>query len=144
MILLAVGFCLFYAPNALAKDEIYTAFFSSDAVGGYDTVAFFTEGKPLKGLSKYKMSYKGANWYFSSAENLAAFNNNPTRYAPQYGGYCAWAVANNDTAKGDPVHWTIHGGKLYLNYNDEIKNRWLKEIDSFISKADANWPGVIE
>jgi len=128
----------------LAKDEIYTAFFSSQAVGGYDTVAYFTEGKPVKGLREYKTSYKGANWYFSSSANLEAFKNSPEKYAPQYGGYCAWAVANGDTAKGDPNQWSIRDGKLYLNYDEEIKNRWLANVDELISKADANWPGVIK
>ena len=132
------------APDIQAKDEIYTSFFSSDAVGGYDTVAFFKEGQPVKGLKEYKVSYKGANWFFSSLENKEAFNNKPEKFAPQYGGYCAWAVANGDTAKGDPAHWTIHAGKLYLNYDEEIKDRWLKKIEFFISKGDANWPGVIE
>ena len=140
--ILAVSFMA--ASDIQAKDEIYTSFFSSDAVAGYDTVAFFKDGKPVKGLKEYKVSYKGANWFFSSLENKEAFNNKPEKFAPQYGGYCAWAVANGDTAKGDPVYWTIHTGKLYLNYNEEIKDRWLKKIEYFISKGDANWPGVIE
>ena len=140
--ILAVSFMA--ASDIQAKDEIYTSFFSSDAVSGYDTVAFFKEGKPVKGLKEYKVSYKGVNWFFSSLENKEAFNNKPEKFAPQYGGYCAWAVANGDTAKGDPVYWTIHTGKLYLNYNEEIKDRWLKKIEYFISKGDANWPGVIE
>ncbi|MBU2644003.1 YHS domain-containing protein [bacterium] len=144
MLLLMMTAMLLFAAEGLAASEIYTGFFSSDAVGGYDTVAYFTEGRPVKGLKAFKTKYKGANWYFSSRENLETFQDNPTRYAPQYGGYCAWAVANGDTAKGDPLQWTIHNNKLYLNYNEEIKNKWLDNIETFITRGDANWPGVIK
>ena len=130
--------------QAYAESEIYTSFFSNDAVSGYDSVAFFSESKPVKGNSRYMMSYKGAKWYFSSQENLDKFKADPVKYAPQYGGYCAWAVAQNDTQKGDPNHWSIHDGKLYLNYDAEIKDRWLADRDAFISKADKYWPEILE
>ena len=135
---------IFLSANAYAKSEIYTAFLSSKAIGGYDAVAYFTENKPVEGMKQFKTEYKGANWYFSSSENLAKFKQQPEKFAPQYGGYCAWAVGNGYTAKGDPLHWTIHKNRLYLNYNEDIKNQWLANIDSFISSGDANWPGVIE
>ena len=77
-------------------------------------------------------------------DNLDTFKSDPSKFAPQYGGYCAWAVAQGYTAKGDPKHWSIRDGKLYLNYDEEIKNRWLANPDDFISKADKNWPGVIK
>jgi YHS domain-containing protein len=135
---------LSFHSNGIAESEIYTSFFSSSAVGGYDTVAYFTEDQPVKGLDEYRTTYKGAKWYFSSRKNLEMFIANPEKYAPQYGGYCAWAVAEGDTAKGDPLHWTLHNSKLYLNYDETIKHRWLKNKDDFISKGDANWPKVIE
>jgi YHS domain-containing protein len=133
-----------FHANGFAKSEIYTSFFSSSAAGGYDTVAYFNENQPVRGLDEYRTTYKGAKWYFSNQKNLEMFKANPEKYAPQYGGYCAWAVAEGDTAKGDPLHWTLHNGKLYLNYDETIKNRWLKNVDDFITKADANWPKVIE
>jgi YHS domain-containing protein len=143
-LLLNLAGLLFFGVAALAKSEIYTGFLSSSAVGGYDPVAYFTVGQAVKGSDQFMFHYEGANWYFSSAENLARFKNDPIKYAPRYGGYCAWAVAEGDTAKGDPLQWTIHKNRLYLNYNEEIKNRWLADVDNFIAKGDRNWPGVIQ
>lgn len=126
-----------------AKDPVYTSFFSDVAVSGYDTVAYFTEQKAIKGSSKFVTEYQGVKWQFKSAENLAAFEAAPEKYAPQYGGYCAWAVANNNTASGDPEQWTIVDGKLYLNYNADIQAQWLKDKSRLIKQADNNWPAVI-
>ncbi|MCG8333321.1 MAG: YHS domain-containing protein [Proteobacteria bacterium] len=130
--------------QAWAKDKIYKSFLSSHAVGGYDAVAYFTEGKPVKGKSDFKTNYMGADWLFNSQENLNAFKSNPEKYAPQYGGYCAWAVSQGYTAKGDPKHWSIVNDKLYLNYNAEIQNKWDKNKANFIVQANKNWPSVLE
>ena len=129
---------------AQAKDEIYTGTFSSEAVDGYDTVAYFTEGKPVEGKDEFSYEYKGAEWLFSSAENLAKFKANPEKYAPQYGGYCAYAVSQGGTASGDPEVWAIHNGKLYLNYSKSVQKRWDVDRDGFIAKANANWPSVLK
>ena len=131
-----------FVPTAHA-DKIYTSFFSDDAVGGFDTVAYFSEGKPVKGLSKYSYQWQGAKWLFSSEENLAAFQNSPEKYAPQYGGHCAWAVAaKNSLVEGDPEFWRIVDDKLYLNYNKSVQGKWLKDVPGFISKANTNWPDL--
>lgn len=127
-----------------AKPEVYTPRFSNLAVDGYDAVAYFTEGAPAKGDKAFETEYRGATWRFSSAENLAAFEAEPQRYAPQYGGYCAWATAQGYTARGNPQNWTIHDGKLYLNYNDKVQADWRQDISGFIEQADANWPGILE
>lgn len=127
-----------------AKPPIYTAPFSRVAADGYDVVAFFTVGRPVMGEAKFATQWKGVTWRFSSAANLAKFMANPAAYAPQYGGYCAWAAANGYTAKGDPLRWKIVGGKLYLNYNAEIQSRWVKDIPGFIRKGDANWPAILD
>lgn len=132
------------SSQAHAKEPVYTSFFSDVAVSGYDAVAYFTENKPQKGSSAFVTEYKGAQWHFKNAANLAAFKASPEKYAPQYGGYCAWAVANNNTASGDPKQWTIQGGKLYLNYDANIQAKWLKNKVNLIEKADNNWPGVIQ
>lgn len=130
---------------AFAADEIYTGIFSSKALDGYDTVAYFTENKPVEGNKKFTTSYKGADWYFSSQKNLNAFINNPEKYAPQYGGYCAWAVsAKNDFAPGDPEQWTVVDGKLYLNYDKEIKQRWDDNRQQHITQANMNWPNLVK
>jgi len=132
------------SPEAhAAKPDIYTNPLSKAAVGGYDVVAYFTVGKPVKGQSQFKTTYKGAEWSFSNAENLAAFKASPTRYAPQYGGYCAWAAAQGYTASGNPQNWDIVGGKLYLNYDGTIQKRWRGNIQGFIRMANQNWPGIL-
>lgn len=126
-----------------AKPPVYTAPFSDLAAGGYDVVAYFTVGRPVKGEMQYSTVWKGATWRFSSAANLAKFKANPAAYAPQYGGYCAWAVANGYTAKGDPLQWRIVGGRLYLNYDAGVQAKWVKDIPGFIRKGDGNWPSVL-
>lgn len=132
------------APALAAKAQIYTSFLSSAAVGGYDTVAYFTVGKPVKGSSKYQTRWKGADWYFSSAENLAKFKANPQAYAPQFGGYCAYGVSQNAAVKGDPLLWKIVDGKLYLNINKQVVSIWNKDIPGYITKANTNWPNVLK
>lgn len=133
-----------FAVPAFAADKVYTGTFSNKAVSGYDTVAYFTEGKPVKGSSEHKSEYNGATWHFSSAENKAKFDENPSKYAPQYGGYCAWAVSQGYTASGDPNQWAIHNGKLYLNYNADVKKKWDANRDGFIADANKNWPTLVK
>lgn len=131
------------AANAL--DPIYTGWLSDDAVGGYDPVAYFTEGKPVKGEKAHSLKYKGATWKFSSQENLELFKASPDKYAPQYGGYCAWAIAaKNEGYEGNPKHWNIVDGKLYLNYDQDIKTKWEKDIPGFIKTANENWPKLVD
>ena len=113
------------------------------AIGGYDPVAYFFQGKPVPGSSDYALEYQGATWKFSSPENKLAFEREPEKYAPQYGGYCAYAVAHGSTASIDPEAWTVVGGKLYLNNSKAIQNRWSQDIPGNIDKANANWPGVL-
>ncbi len=141
---LLIGLSALFTGAALAKEPVYTARFSSLAVEGYDPVAYFTEGKPVKGDKAFSTEFNGATWRFASADNLAAFEADPTAYAPQYGGYCAWAVSQNYTARGNPANWSIVEGKLYLNYNNEIQERWLIDIPGFIEAADKNWPSVLK
>ncbi|MBE8162494.1 MAG: YHS domain-containing protein [Bdellovibrionaceae bacterium] len=136
---------LFFSIDAFAKKaEIYTSFFSNVAVGGYDTVSYFSKNKPVKGNKKYQTKYNGVVWHFSNANNLKKFKVNPKKYAPQYGGYCAWAVAKNKTAKGDPLQWHIYNNKLYLNYDKRIKDKWLVNKKEFIKKANKNFPSVLD
>jgi YHS domain-containing protein len=135
---------LFTSPIAgAAEPEIYSSFLSG-AINGYDPVSYFTEGKPVKGKSAHTFDYKGATWKFSSAENRQTFIDSPEKYAPQYGGYCSYAVANGYTASTDPDAWTIYNGKLYLNYSISVRAEWSRDIPGNIKKADANWPSVLE
>lgn len=141
--LFAIGLLLITTP-ALAVDPVYTSLFSDKAIRGYDTVAYFTEDKAVEGDDAYSMEYQGATWLFSSQENLDLFAENPEKYAPQYGGYCAYAVSQNTTASIKPELFTIVDDKLYLNYSESVNEKWLKEKENFIVDADKNWPDLVD
>jgi len=127
-----------------ASQKVFTGLVKGVAVGGHDPVAYFSNGKPMRGKQSISFNYNGALWRFSSEANRSLFAADPAKYAPQYGGYCAWAVSQGYTAKGDPAAWSVVDGKLYLNYNLEVRNTWNKNIPGNIAKADANWPQVLE
>ena len=114
------------------------------AIAGYDTVSYFVENKPVKGNKKFQYEWNGGIWRFSNAKNLEAFKKSPEKYAPQYGGYCAYAVANRSYARIDPTVYTVLNDKLYLNYNARVKKRWSKKRSSFIDQADGYWPQLLE
>ncbi len=130
------------APAAQAEPPIYTGVFSNTALQGHDPVAYFTEGKPVKGDEAFTTEYMGAEFRFASAANRDAFLADPQAYAPQYGGYCAWAMADGKHAKGDARHWRIVDGKLYLNYNKSIQKKWDADIPGFIERADTEWSDI--
>lgn len=134
---------LLIAPAHADTPPVHTGLLSRVAVSGYDPVAYFTLGRPVRGSAEHRVMHQGFEYRFVSAENAAAFRASPGRYRPQYGGYCAWAVANGYTAPGNPQNWRIVDGRLYLNYNDEIQQRWERNIPGFISSANANWPRVL-
>jgi YHS domain-containing protein len=131
------------APAAAAKPQIYTPPFSSLALEGYDAVSYFT-GHPVVGQPRYTAIRKGVQYRFASAENLARFQADPEAYLPQYGGYCAWAIADGHVAKGDPTIWRVVNGKLYLNYDERVQQRWAQDIPGNIAKANHNWPQVLK
>lgn len=135
--------CLIFSNTTLASDAINTGWFNNTAIKGYDTVAYFTEKKPVKGSKKFQHTWQEATWHFSGEEHLALFKNNPEKYAPQYGGYCAYAVAQGDLAGIDPSQFTVMNKKLYLNYNRDIQQKWLKKPVAYINQADQNWPKVL-
>ena len=140
----AFFFSIALPSTAEAKSEIYQTWLGV-AIKGYDPVAFYKDGKPVKGSDKYEYKWKDAKWRFASAENRDLFKANPENYAPRYGGYCAWAVSQGSTAGVDPKNaWKIVEGKLYLNYNVDIQEKWAADIPGNIKKADANWPGVLK
>jgi hypothetical protein len=114
----------------------------AQAVGldGHDPVAYFTENKPVKGSTTITAAFGGEQYHFATAKNRDAFVASPEKYLPQYGGYCAWAVANNKLAPGDPTVFKVVNDKLYLNVNRDVASRWEQDIPGFIRSADANWP----
>ena len=147
-ILIAVAFAAIASTTLITpayadQAPVYTGVLSRVAVGGYDPVAYFTDGRPVRGTTQFRINHQGYEYRFASAEHLAAFRDNPSRYLPQYGGYCAWAVSQGYTASGNPNNWRIVDGKLYLNYNAEIQTRWEQDIPGHISHANSNWPSVL-
>lgn len=112
------------------------------AIDGYDPVAYFTEQKPVKGSSEFRTDYHGATFQFASAAHREAFVAEPAKYAPQYGGFCAYGMAKGYKAVIDPAAFTVVHEKLYLNYSESVRTRWLSDIPGYIQKADANWPEV--
>ena len=111
------------------------------AIKGFDPVAYFTIGQPTKGDPKFSYKWMGATWHFANQQHLDLFKTNPEKYAPQYGGYCSYAVSINKTASISPKAWKIVDGKLYLNHA-WAQGKWEKQIPENIQKADKNWPGI--
>ncbi|MDH3672501.1 MAG: YHS domain-containing protein [Gammaproteobacteria bacterium] len=140
--LLGVIGLLLLVPLAYAGKSLVFAT-SDGAIRGHDPVAYFTEGKPTKGSDQYAFEWNGEEFKFTSAENRDLFKANPEKYAPQYGGYCAYAVSRGYTASTVPEAWSIIDDKLYLNYSLDVRKRWQRDIPGNIGKANNNWPGVL-
>ena len=142
----ALGLATFAAtpPAAALAGEaaIYTGRFSNTAVGGYDAVSYF-QGGGVEGSKDFATEYEGAEYRFASAENLALFQADPGKYAPQYGGYCAWAVSQGKLAPGKPEFAAVHDGKLYLNFNQDVQDTWNGDRDGFIELAEQQWPEIL-
>ena len=130
----------FQAAPASADGVVNSSYLRGVAIEGTDPVAYFREGRPVEGSSEHEHEWMGAVWRFASPENRDAFAADPEKYAPQYGGWCAWAVAHGYTAKIDPEAWRIVDGKLYLNYSKDVQTQWSADIPGYIAKGDANWP----
>ncbi|MEM6275809.1 MAG: YHS domain-containing (seleno)protein [Pseudomonadota bacterium] len=131
----------FTSPAFAAEPPVFAE--GGIAVRGTDVVAYFAEGKQGDGSAEFAHEFMGATWQFASAENRDAFAADPEAFAPQYGGYCAYAVSQGYTASISPNAWTIHDGKLYLNFNKAVRSLWARDIPGRIASADANWPSVL-
>ena len=141
--LAAIG-SLFLVGTADAVEPINSTTFGNLAIEGYDPVSYFGDGKPAKGDKQHTFDWMGATWRFTTAERRDRFAADPERYAPQYGGYCAFAVSKGTTASIDPEAWTIVDEKLYLNNSLKVRERWSRDIPGNIARADANWPRLLE
>ena len=113
------------------------------AIKGYDPVAYFTEQRPVKGSTGFECLWNGAKWQFASAEHRDLFKADPEKYAPKYGGYCAYSVSQGKTADIDPEAWTVFEGRLYLNLNKDVQRLWEKDMVEYIRQADENWPRML-
>ena len=112
------------------------------AIKGYDPVGYFTEGRPTMGSSAFEYVWDGVRWQFASAANRDQFRTDPDRYAPRYDGYCALGVALGMKAEVDPQAWTIVDGKLYLNFDQQSRDKWRQNIVANIEQADSKWPSL--
>jgi hypothetical protein len=124
----------------LAQQEVFVK--SGDAIRGYDPVAYFNEGKPVQGTDDLTFVWKDATWKFASEANLKSFKEDPEKFAPQFGGYCAYGMMKGYKAPTSPDAWTIVDGKLYLNYNKDVRSLWNEKQQEYIATAVKNWPTV--
>lgn len=129
---------------ALAVDEVNVSTGATStgpglAVHGYDVVAYFTQGRPTIGSYKHAVAHEGATYRFASQANLDAFKANPEKYAPAFGGFCAFGTSVGKKFDGDPLRWRIVDGRLFLNLNADIQRTWLEDVAGNIAKADENW-----
>lgn len=123
---------------ARAESRVFTG--RGLAIRGYDPVAYFTEGQPVRGRAAFTHAWMGATWRFASAANRDLFAADPVRYAPAYGGFCAYAVSEGYTAPTDPDAWRIVQGRLFLNYSRDVQRQWEQDIPGRVRRADENWP----
>ncbi|WP_306115783.1 MULTISPECIES: YHS domain-containing (seleno)protein [unclassified Roseovarius] len=142
ILVLVVHFMLCPVP-ARAEPEVNLGYFNELAMNGYDVMTYWKGGDPQKGDPAIAATYKGATWVFTTVENRGLFLADPARYAPQYGGYCAYAASQNAIADVDPFAWRIWEGKLYLNYSPRVRRQWASNIDANIQKADGYWPVLL-
>jgi len=122
------------------KAEVYSP--GGKAIKGYDPVAFFTDSKPVMGADSLSYSWHEATWLFANRQNLQRFKVNPEKYAPQYGGYCAYGTSQGHKAPTEVDTWTILNDKLYFNYSQKVKETWTKDQSGYIQKADEQWPKI--
>jgi YHS domain-containing protein len=141
---LAVVLLAVFSTAVLRAEKPVNTTFTGVAIKGYDPVAYFTDGKPVKGSSDFVHEWNGAEWRFASAAHRDLFKADPVKYAPQFGGYCAWAVSRGYTAGIDPAAWKIVNNRLYLNYNAKVQSQWAENIPDNISKAEENWPKILK
>jgi YHS domain-containing protein len=133
----------FAGSTAADAKPTYTGLFGNVAAGGYDVTSYFTgKGTPQKGDKSFAVTYNGATYNFASKANADMFKAAPAKFAPQFGGYCSWAMASGYKAPGDPAYYKVVGGKLYLNYDKSVQGKWNKDIPGFIKQANGEWQKI--
>jgi len=126
-----------FATTVFAQTQYFTK--DGAAISGYDPVAYFTDNAAVKGTAAFSYDWNGTTWQFKNQVNLDAFKSNPQKYAPQFGGYCAYGVSEDHKSPTEPTAFTVVGDKLYLNYNMKVLELWRKDMDDRIVKGDKNW-----
>jgi YHS domain-containing protein len=135
---------LLLVPFAAAEKQLINVDKDLVAVKGYDVVAYFTDSKPVKGVPQIQSIYKGARYYFASKEHKQLFDAAPEKYVPQFGGFCAYGVSNGYNVKIEPDAWMIVDGRLLLQYDTDVRDKFNKDTQGNLKKADANWPELVE
>jgi YHS domain-containing protein len=141
--LLAIAAAFISTPAFAVKTTggEYNSMYAGLGAKGYDVVSYFTQGKPVQGSDRYEAVHGGVTWRFASQKNRDQFAANPEKYAPQFGGFCSWGVAQGKLFDVDPANgWTIHDGKLYLNFNADINKTFRGDTNALAAKAEKNWP----
>ena len=140
-VLAAPAAALLTRPVSAAEPSVFSD--AGIAIRGADPVAYFTDGAPVIGSAEHAVMWEGTTWHFASAENMEMFMGNPEAYAPQYGGYCSFAMSKGYIATSVPEAWTIHDGKLYLNYSVNVRQVWSEDIPGNIELANGFWPSIL-
>lgn len=133
---------LLFSP-VLATDLVNVSGASRVALDGYDPVAFFTDARPMNGSPFIKATYGGADYFFATEEHKQLFTADPEKYAPQYGGFCAYGVGYDALFPVEIDTWQIRNGKLYLNLNSEILEKFNADFEGNVAKANKSWPGLV-
>ena len=141
---LFLAICVAVSANSFAVDPVQTSFLTNTAASGYDTVAYFKESAAIKGSKDFSYEWNGAVWRFASEENMKLFAEDPEAYAPQFGGYCSYAVGLGKTAPGDPQQFSIVDDKLYLNYSSKTRVLWEDDKENLITSGNENWQRLLE
>ena len=137
-----LSFLLLFVPVGQAADPVYQN--GGVAVGGFDVVSYHRMQNPVAGSTELTHEWQGVTWRFADATNLKLFQEDPGKFAPRYGGYCAYALAKGALAPTDPEAWTIYHGKLYLNFSKSVREKWLADVASNVTTADQNWPAILD
>jgi YHS domain-containing protein len=143
-VLLAVVAALAFSGAVHAEKVLISTDKTGLALQGYDPVAYFTDGKPVKGDAKITASYRGATYRFATDEHKKMFEADPAKYEPQFGGYCGYAASINKISPISPDFWQILDGRLVLQHNNKALTLWKQDVSGNLKKADANWPGLVE
>ena len=142
---LFVALMLFSALSAIATaKDLLNLDGHGVAIQGYDPVAFFTDNRPVKGNPQFQSEYRGAKYYFVTAEHKATFDKEPMKYEPQFGGYCAYGASIGRKAPIKIEAWQIVDGRLLMQYDLDIKDKFNQDQPANLRKADQNWPGLVE
>jgi YHS domain-containing protein len=137
-------FCLLLSNSSLLAKTLVNVDRSGVGIRGYDPVAYFTDGKAEKGFPQFSSTADGVTYLFTSADHKAAFDANPSKYEPRFGGYCAYGVSRGSLVEIDPSAFQIVNGELLLQYSKGIMVKFNKDAAANLQKADQNWPTLLE